>query len=292
MLRSISQSFLTSWDICPEATRRKYIYSEPSFIGIDGHIGLSFHKVVELDLKSIFTSDLKLGKKTLLGTGHLEYVLSLERGVYIAREDMQNAGQLMADGKNMVDRLVEYYVDNHAGKLRPTAIEEVVIMESPFEYMGESLPIKGIVDIITKTKKGGIIIRDTKTSKKKWSQDKADTSYQATIYHAAVKELYGKAPEKIIFDVYIKGKKAIDYEEVETTRTDEDFEFLKKRITQILGCIQQGYFPPSDPGHWHCTPKWCNFWLSCPYITNQAKTDYLDKTKTLSDLKSMIMKKR
>jgi hypothetical protein len=293
LLHSINPSFITAWDICPEATRRKYIYGEPSPIGIDGHIGLSFHKVVELDLKSILTSDLKLGKNSLLGTGHLEYVAGLERGVYIPREDIPRAQQIMSEGKNMVDRLVEYYVDNPENKIvkyRPHAVEEIVTMESPFEFMGQQLPFKGIIDVICKVK-NSIIIRDTKTSKRKWSQEKADTSYQATVYYAAAKELYGKAPDNIFFDVYIKNKKGVDYEEIETKRTEEDFEFLKRRVQQILGCMQEGYFPPCDPNHWHCTPKWCNFWLSCPYITNRSKQDYLDKTRTLSDLKNMLMSK-
>jgi hypothetical protein len=80
----------------------------------------------------------------------------------------------------------------------------------------------------------------------------------------------GQAPEEIRFEVLIKGAKP-RRQTLSTDRTDEDFQALVIRLALIYRMILAGIFPPAPSGAWICSPKYCGYYWTCPYIPAHKK---------------------
>jgi CRISPR/Cas system-associated exonuclease Cas4 (RecB family) len=277
MLSSFSHSFLTTQDFCGEKARRSYIFGEKSNPTVEAHIGRAFHAGIHQNDLNLMNSGVKAPLDEVLISAKVEYKKSLEQGIFFPIEELDNAHSVIEDGDKMIVRLLEKYYKTDLAEMVPIATEQTLVMDSGITIFGEKIPIKGIIDRVIETPEG-IIIRDPKTSGQKWAQSKADSSYQATIYWKLVEELHGKKPVKFVFDTFLKYKREIKYVPVETYRNDEDFKALLRRLSQIALTIENGIHIPAPAGSWICTPQKCDFWGSCPYVSNRAKDNYFGQT--------------
>lgn len=141
--------------------------------------------------------------------------------------------------------------------VKPESLE----METELHIPGVSVPTIGFIDMI---QNDGTPI-DIKTASRKWTQEQADTSLQATFYLAALEQLQMvKLPAKFKFVVFTKTKNPT-VQILETTRTHEDVFALYGLIGEVWQAIQREVFTPTDPGNWWCSPKYCGFWDVCEY---------------------------
>jgi len=273
MLSSFSHSFLQTNEFCGEKARRSYIFREKSNPTVEAHIGRAFHAGIHQNDLNLINSGTKAPFDEVLISAKVEYKRSLEQGIFFPIEELENAHSVMEQGEVMLVRLIEKYYKTELAEMVPVATEQTLLMDSGYTIFGEKIPIKGIIDRVIETPEG-IIIRDPKTAGQKWSQGKADTSTQATIYWKLVEERYGKKPVKFVFDTFLKYKREIKYVPVETYRTNEDFKALLRKLSQIALAIENGIHLPAPSGSWICTPQKCDFWGSCPYISNSEKDKY------------------
>jgi predicted RecB family nuclease len=134
-------------------------------------------------------------------------------------------------------------------------------METELHIPGVSVPIVGFIDMI---QNDGVPI-DIKTASKRWSQDKADNSLQATFYIATLEQLgMIKLPATFKFMVFTKTKNPA-VQVLETTRTHQDVFALYSRVNEVWKAIQREVFTPTDPDNWWCSHKYCSFWDVCEY---------------------------
>ncbi len=190
------------------------------------------------------------------------YVSALKGGVFFAPNEKSTAKKQMAEGVDKVVGMAKLYLIGLAPSIDPDMIEERIIIPVP----GISVPLSGAIDL---TDKNSWMI-DIKTAGKKWPESKAEGSIQATMYAALYHTKTGNYPSKISFEIFTSTKTPV-HQSIETKRNEKDFEVLKLRIQQIINSMNAGIFPPAEPGHWSCSPKWCGYWWTCQYIPEHKK---------------------
>ena len=83
----------------------------------------------------------------------------------------------------------------------------VLAIEEPFRFTIEGLPVPiiGIMDLVEEDPSGSIVITDSKTASRSYSQEEADRNFQLSIYHMAAKA-NGYADRKISLQTRLPGE--------------------------------------------------------------------------------------
>lgn len=110
------------------------------------------------------------------------------------------------------------------------------------------------------------VIRDTKTSAKSPSEHEADNSEQLTMYALAADVIDEKLPPYLALDYLVRLKNGAKYVKRETTRREEDFSVLFRRIERAADAIQKEVFLPANQTDWWCSETFCGYASSCPYF--------------------------
>lgn len=262
MFNEIHQSMISSWDLCAERFRRRYIDGEIIPPGIAARVGTGCHKGAEINHLQKINTGKDLPVSDIQDAARDGYMKSIQEGVFFAPDEANTAKKQLSEGLDDTVRLAKVYAESVAPLIIPIMAEKKLSVT----IQGIELPIVGTLDVYTADK----WLPDLKTASSKWAQDKADSSPQPTLYRELIKEETGFYPEKMSFEILVKNKTAV-HQSIETTRDESDLEALKKRINLMLLMIEKGIFPPADPSGWSCSPKWCGFYFSCSYISFHRK---------------------
>jgi len=262
MISHLSVSQLDMFNRCGEQWRRRYIEQEIIPPGIAARVGTGVHRAAEIHNRTKAKTGNDMPLDAVLDCAAEAYGKALQDGVYIAPDEVSGARIAMAEGKDSAVRLASVWHKEVGTRIMPALVEEKIVIELP----GVDLPIITILDCFTADK----TLRDTKTSSRRWTTDKAHTSMQATAYRESVKVATGDYPEKIIFDVLVNNATPV-LQLVETERSEMDTAILSRRFRTMLASIRAGIFMPAEPDSWICSPKFCGYWHSCPYIPAHKK---------------------
>lgn len=136
--------------------------------------------------------------------------------------------------------------------------------------------IAGQMDVIALSRTGrGLILRDTKTSAKMPAKDAARSSHQLSMYALALSVLFEQMPRAVFLDYLVRAGKTVParVRTLESRRNEQTNEAMKLRVQTAMHAIEQGAFPPCDPGEWWCNSKYCGFHRdgSCPYVRGLAQ---------------------
>jgi hypothetical protein len=262
MVNFINQSLIDAWDKCPERVRRRWIEGEIIPPGIAARIGTGLHKGAEVNhlYKKEKGEDLPLD--AVQDAARDGYVKAIEEGIYVPPEDAAGAKIEIAKSLDITVKLAKAYREKLAPQVFPDLIEEEIYMNVP----GLPIPFRGTVDCYTVDG----WLPDLKTSEKKWPSGKVEKSIQPTVYRELIKAKTGAYPQRISFEVFPKTGKE-DHVSYPVNREPEDFTALIKKVGQILSSIQAGIFPAAPSDGWVCSPKWCGYWWTCPYIPAYKK---------------------
>jgi len=266
MINFITSSMLNMFQRCPEQFRRRYLEGEIIPPGISARIGTAFHKAAEENHKYKLVHDEDLPKDYLQDLARDTYKkLVEEEGVYLTPEEITEAKKLIAEGLDTTITLTGLYRDKVAPEIQPLLVEKEIFIQ-----INElSIPLRGTLDLVTKD----YLIIDFKTATRKWNQEQVDGLLQPTFYwFMAVAE--GISPYKFVFKILIK-KSHPEIQTLETTRNKEALWALIQRAKILIQAIEKGVFPPTNPDNWWCSPKFCGYYATCPYIPPYKKTKYL-----------------
>lgn len=249
---------------CGEQFRRRYIEGEIIPPGVAAITGSGAHKAIATDLsRKIDTGELAPIEE--LRDSARDYVdTQFSRGAYrLAAEDKVLGRQHWRD--ESVDWAVRFAECHHvqlAPELFPTHTERKWVIK----LRGFPCDLAGMLDVQELWPTGELVVRDTKTGGKKKDPD---LSLQLTMYAMAVRVLEGTMPASLVLDNILrrkrKGQEFAEILSLMTTRSDDDFKALLRRVETASRQIEAGVFPPADPDHWLCSPKWCGFHATCPY---------------------------
>jgi len=266
MIKFITNSMLNMFQRCPEQFRRRFLEGEIIPPGISARIGTSLHRAAEENHRYKLMKGEDLPKDYLQDLARDTYKTLIENeGVYLAPEELTEAQKLIAEGLDTAVTLTGLYRDRIAPEIKPYLIEKEIFIQVD----DLPVPFRGTLDLITEDH----LIIDFKTTSQKWSQEKADGLLQPTFYWFMAKA-EGISPNKFVFKILIK-KSHPEVQTLETTRTEEDLWALIQRARVLIQAIEKGVFPPTNPENWWCSPRFCGYYATCPYIPPYKKTRLL-----------------
>ena len=154
----------------------------------------------------------------------------------------------------------------------------IVGNEKKFQFPINGRQMKGFIDRVEQTPDGGYVVIDFKTGSKPSSLTKNSIKeeIQMNLYCLAIRELYGKLPDRASF-YYVKDDKMVDYFPTEET-VGAFTETAKTIITAV--CAEQ--FPPT-PSFQNC--KFCDYADLCegkeagrmkPIATAEELQEFID----------------
>lgn len=259
MIEHISPSSLGLFCRCREAFRRRYICGDVIPPGIAACVGSGFHKACEKNHKQKIETGTDLSVEELQEIARDSYDRAIRNGVMLSEEEKQESAKALGAGADNAVNLAAAYAEKVAPTIHPALVEKQLIAEVP----GLEVPFLGIIDVY----EFDATCRDMKSAARKWAAGKAETEMQPPIYNYLLKE-NGMQTGKFAFDVLTYKQ---DHQHIELTPQMGDMVPIIARSKSLISAVMSGDFPPAEPGHWMCNPKWCGYWYTCPHIPARLK---------------------
>ncbi len=259
----LHSSHLSMLSRCAEQFRRRYIEDEIIPPGIALLVGSGTHTGIETDLETkINTGDLAEEEEVKAAARDRIHRAFNEGNVWVppTERDEWKPEQARDEAVDTATGLASLHHNELAPELWPVAVERpwvVTLKHHPFDLAGR-------IDIEEPTR-----LRDTKTKSRKPSSGLEHTMLQPTMYSLAKWVCDKERPEEFYVDWLVKTKTP-HIESRSTTRGPEDFKALLRRIEAAWQMIEAGSFPPTNPDDWCCSPKYCGYYESCPYVRNPS----------------------
>jgi hypothetical protein len=257
MFDAIHQSTLNMALRCGEQFRRRYIEGEIIPSSIAASRGTALHKANEVNLKQKIATRVDLPVSDMLDAARDAYVANLRAGVFLAKEDVPRKNELLNEGLKQTLTLTGLYAQAVAPKIVPIEIEREFSIDVGLEW-----PLAGRID----HEQDGVV-NDLKTAGKSWSEGKINSELQPVFYSLAHEREFGVRP-KFVYNILV-ALKTPKHQIQERTCTDTDYTALMAKLAVFIKMVKAGVFLPADPTSWACSPKWCGYHSTCPYVGNQ-----------------------
>lgn len=246
-LDHLSYSSISSYLLCGEAWRRRYVVKEQAPVSDNLVLGSAFHDAAQSYIK---------GAPDLEAAFEQGWSKQLERGQTIAWEDgvpepTHDTGLRMVKAKPVRELLAE---------IRANFDPEHGIIERRVELHvpGVPIPIIGYIDVITKDGVPG----DFKTASRMWSDEKAGNQMQTLFYLAALnQEGIDDHQWRFVHYVFSKGQHPSAKTFVSQRKPSEVFG-LFEIIKRVWDAIEKHvYLMQTDS--WKCSSRYCGYWTTC-----------------------------
>lgn len=236
-LTSLSASAVEIYEKCPLRFKLEREWNLPREVPAALHYGKIMHDVLRT-----FYDAKRFGREV----APEELMRMFEDGIAQAGiADRYQYDLYLRQGREQISQFYE---------LASTTPEPNVLeTERSFELQAGGAKLRGRIDRIDRTDDGGLVIVDYKTGKPK-SQKDADESLQLSLYALAIKELFGKRAEKLVF------YNLEDNTAMSTTRLDAELDAASVRVQEVAESIAQAKYP-AKPGY-QCT--FCPYRNLCP----------------------------
>lgn len=191
-------------------------------------------------------------------------------GIAAPADEFGPASKIIGRDKDTAVRMSRFYVEKVAPFIDPTFVERKIVVEPE----DADIAISGILDLGTKDLQGDETIWDTKTGARKPSSNEADTSDQLTMYALLRKLETGKLPARVGLNYIVAEPKAntgVYSVELLSKRTEADIRVAVNRLNNAIEAVRKGVYLANGPGNWWCSPKWCRFHPTCPYVRQPVK---------------------
>ena len=260
-----SPSQIDTYTRCAEQYRRRYIMREKIPPGVALVKGSAVHKAAELNYRQKVTTgtDLPVPDLQEAAVAHVGDMVGRE-GLLLA-PDEATQGMAKVRGQ-IIDRatvLTGLFAQQVAPKVQPALVEQYVTIPLP----NHTHDLVGYMDVVDTTD----TVRDLKTSVRRKAQSDVDRSDQLTFYALAYQHLAKRPARGVTMDVLVdKGRPEV--QTLHAVRTPRDVAVFVNRLNAVIAGVKAGSFPPAPLGSWTCSPKFCGYWNTCPYV-NAERTD-------------------
>lgn len=253
----LSPSQIDMYLRCGESYRRRYIEGERIPPGVAMLQGTGVHAGAEVNFRQKVDTHSDLPFRDIVDAAVDGFDRSLLGGYVIDPE-----GPAPDEARDQVATLAMLYADEVAPEYQPVHVEQAVKIELPGAY-----DMLGVIDLADDH--GRVV--DIKTTGKAKSQNECDTSAQLTFYAAAHRVLTGELASEVRLEVLVKTKRPKRVM-LASTRGQEHFVSLANKINAVSAGIQAGVFLPAEPGSWMCSPKFCGYYHTCPFVAHGPAT--------------------
>lgn len=260
----LSATQLDSYCRCPEAYRRRYIEGEripPSAAMLKG---TGLHRGAEHNFRQKIESHQDLKASDIVDAAVAAFDAEVEKGIELQGDDKHRGKTVVvAETKDDLVNVVTVHAKEQAPDYQPVFVEQEFTLEIP----NGSRDLKGVIDLADNLRR----VTDFKSGTKSKSQSDADGSVQLTIYAAGHHALTGTPPSQVRLDTVVTTKTKTYRDVKASDRGVADFTALAHRIEAVNAGIDKGVFTPAPPGAWQCSPKWCGYFSTCPFVNSQRQ---------------------
>lgn len=263
----LSVSQIGQFERCPKQWEFRNVYGLKTPPGVAGLIGKGTHGGVEADLRQKMDWGVGLETSEVKDAASDATRRAWQRDEPVVQPGDPDQGQAV----DMAVALATLHHEKLAPGIEPIAVEEAFVIELPqlaYDFVG-------VVDVETAT-----MIRDTKTAGKRPSPDVAKRSMQLVAYHLRA-TLAGQPDKGVALDFLLKGPRPTALTLSASPTADDHASFLR-RVELTAAAIGTGIFPPTDPGNWACTQKWCGYWERCEFGSKKRVSVGLIDPKSLT----------
>lgn len=266
----LSPSQLDMYCKCPEQYRRRYIERDKMPPGIAAHRGTGVHAGAKGNFRQKRETHRDLSPKDIIDQSVAAFDEAVERkGFQLTKDEIaRGPAAVIAEQRDATARLARFHAEVQAPDYQPAITEQkvrIVLPNAPYDLLG-------IVDL--QDDRGRVT--DFKTAKRKKSQKDVDDSVQLTIYAAAA-AVRGTPASEVALDTLVNNKTPTRQRLV-SPRDENDYRALASRTNAVIAAITAGSFPPTMPGSWWCSPDWCGYWSTCPYVNSERKLLAIEET--------------
>ena len=263
MIGSIHQSSLGMLLRCGEQFRRRYLEGEVIPPSVAAGRGTGVHAANKANLMQKIKTKIDLPLADLQDATRDGFVHSFKNGVFIPKEDLSSKNKLLNEGLEDALRCTKVYQEKVAPSINPIGVEERFDID-----IGLPLTLAGIMDYQEKP-----IVGDLKTTKMKWPDGRIDTEIQPTFYSFVHEKEKGIKPT-FVYHILIarRGKTGPTSEELQEQRlipTEKHYNALMAKLMLFCQILQKGVFAPASPSMYFCSPRWCGYHATCPYVGNK-----------------------
>lgn len=282
-MNHLSPSQLSLLQRCPEAYRRSYIEKEKIPPRVAMLRGRGVHEGAQVNWKQKKETYEDLPKSDIIDASVAAFEAELADGYELSPKEVAiGAEKVIGEEKDRVAAFGGLFADKIAPDYQP------IIVEQPFSIeLGDDLPtLDGVVDLYTDER----VNVDFKTALKSKNVSEAAHSIQLTSYAAGIKAITGQFPVETRLDVLVSTKDP-KRQIISRCTTHEDFAALKNTIVAALSLIDAGVFMPASPSlAWWCSPNWCGYWSTCPYVNGSAQAVVIDMASSVKPKKNPTLK--
>jgi hypothetical protein len=180
--------------------------------------------------------------------------------------------------KDATVEMAGHYIRAVAPTVNPVEFERRVVIEPEPAEGQPRIRIAGTKDLVDLQPAapgfpdGVRVLRDLKTKTKSPAADEADRSGQLSLYALLDLAEHGKYPDALVLDHVVRTPVRGDLRVVTqvTQRDDRDTDALLAKIQTATALAQAGNFMPNTDG-WKCSPKWCQWFSTCRYVSDRRK---------------------
>lgn len=247
---------------CGEAYRRRYVEKEIIPPGIAILTGKGFHKGAETNFRQKIQSHSDLPADEIVDAAVAAFEKEVSNAPYQLTEEEASIGKdkVLGEAKDKLAMLAEFHAKKQAFYYQPISVEH----ETRIVFPDATHDLVAITDL----RDDHDTVVDLKTSSRKIPVASVHSNIQLTIYAAAFRIDTGRMPRNVTLEVAVKGKD-LARQRLDSTRGVKDFQGLIKRINASINIINSGVFVPCPPDSWWCSPKWCGYFRTCPYVNSE-----------------------
>lgn len=254
-----SPSQAESFARCPEAYRRRYLDGDRIPPGIRAISGKGVHGGAQINFSQKIKSHVDMTLDDIIDAAVYVYESEIETQNVVLNRDELSRGvkRVLAEAKDETARLASAHAKLQAPEYQPVHVER----EHRIIIPGSTHDLLGIIDM----EDDRDIVTDWKMSSKRFTEQDVASSVQLTYYAAAHHIHTGRPAREVRLDAIIKNKEPVR-QVIAARRSTPDYIALKNRLNAQLAAIAAGNFPPASTGSWWCSPKWCGYYSTCPYV--------------------------
>jgi DNA helicase II / ATP-dependent DNA helicase PcrA len=230
-----SASAMKRYEDCPLCYKFQYVLLVPGLPKTYFSMGTAVHTVIEL-----------LSKQQLEGTTPTkERALELLNSCWSSEAYASRTHEL--EDRIKAEAMLNTYLAWQAAN-RNT----IIAAEKRFQFPLNGRKVKGFIDRIEQTPEGEYVVVDFKTGSKPSSLTKNSvlSDIQLNLYTLAIKEMFGKLPQRASF-YYIRDNKMVDYHP-----TEETVGLFAETAKTIIAAVCAERFDPT-PAHQTC--RFCDY---------------------------------
>jgi len=270
VITELTQSSIGMFFRCAAQFEKRYVNGIIIPPGVAARTGSGVHAGAEHNYRSVVDNGEPAPLDEVQDVTHDRFVkLVVDEGCWFSGDEVSEKKRILGEGLDSAIAMSTFYHQQFA----PLDREIALVEERLYADLGFGIPVSGKPDLIADG-----VLRDIKTSGKRWAAGREDEEIQPTLYRMLLRDNgFGNLPAE--YRIITKSKKApkdnaaiwdektgVCGEIRRAERTPEHEKALKARVKTMVDMLSAGTFPPSSPGTWWCSPKWCGYHSICPYV--------------------------